>query len=251
LIVTNAHKIIGGHEPELNIRDKDFFFMESPSDFSIAQLIVELVKTRLPKTYNYSPLDDIQVLTPTKIGPAGTKELNKFLQTALNPKSRERRELQVFEATFREGDKVMQTVNDYEVIWQKGAEKGTGVFNGDIGVITEIDPHNGSMYVNFDGRVAFYSGNMAMKLEHAYAVTIHKSQGSEYNAVIIALTDRSPRLLYRNLLYTGVTRAKNILIAVGSRRVIAAMTENFMKTNRYSCLKSLLIARGRKEDENK
>jgi exodeoxyribonuclease V alpha subunit len=249
LIVTNAHKIIGGFEPELNIRDKDFFFMESPSDFNIAGLTVELVKTRLPKTYNYSPIDDIQVLTPTKIGPAGTRELNLALQAALNPKSRERRELQVFETTFREGDKVMQTVNDYEVIWQKGAEKGKGVFNGDIGVITEIDPHNGSMRVNFDGRVAYYSGNMPMKLEHAYAVTIHKSQGSEYNAVIIALTDRSPRLLYRNLLYTGVTRAKNILIAVGSRRVIAAMTENFMKTNRYSCLKPLLIARVRKAGE--
>jgi exodeoxyribonuclease V alpha subunit len=250
LIVTNAHKIIGGFEPELNIRDKDFFFMESPSDFGIVQLTAELVKTRLPKTYNYSPIDDIQVLTPTKIGPAGTKELNKVLQTALNPKSREKRELQVFEAVFREGDKVMQTVNDYEVIWQKGAEKGTGVFNGDIGVITEIDPHNGNLRVNFDGRVAFYSGNMTMKLEHAYAVTIHKSQGSEYNAVIIALTDRSPRLLFRNLLYTGVTRAKNILIAVGSRRVIAAMTENFMKTNRYSCLKSLLRSRVKQELDN-
>ncbi|MCL2697339.1 MAG: ATP-dependent RecD-like DNA helicase [Oscillospiraceae bacterium] len=251
LIVTNAHKIIGGFEPELNIRDKDFFFMECGSDHDISRLIVELVKTRLPKKYEYSPIEDIQVLTPTKIGPAGTKELNRALQTALNPKSRERRELQVFEAVFREGDKVMQTVNDYEVIWQKGAEKGTGVFNGDIGVVTEIDPHNGSIRVNFDGRVAYYAGNMPMKLEHAYAVTIHKSQGSEYNAVIIALTDRSPRLLYRNLLYTGVTRAKNILIAVGSRSVITAMTENFMKTNRYSCLKPLLITRFKKEDENK
>jgi exodeoxyribonuclease V alpha subunit len=249
LIVTNAHKIIAGHSPELNIRDKDFFFMECMSDFQIAQLTVELVKTRLPKTYNYSPIDDIQVLTPTKIGPAGTKELNKALQAALNPKSKEKRELQVFEASFREGDKVMQTVNDYEVMWQKGAEKGKGVFNGDIGVITEIDPHNGSLRVNFDGRVAFYTGNMPMKLEHAYAVTIHKSQGSEYNAVIIALTDRSPRLLYRNLLYTGVTRAKKILIAAGSRRVIEIMTENFMKTNRYSCLKGLLKARCKKDEK--
>jgi exodeoxyribonuclease V alpha subunit len=249
LIVTNAHKIIGGHEPELNIRDKDFFFMECANDYDISRLTVDLVKTRLPKSYDYSPIDDIQVLTPTKIGPAGTRDLNKALQAALNPPSREKRELRIFDPPFREGDKVMQTVNDYEVMWQKGAEKGKGVFNGDIGVITEIDPHNGSMRVNFDGRVAFYTGNMPLKLEHAYAVTIHKSQGSEYNAVIIAMTDRSPRLLYRNLLYTGVTRAKNILIAVGSRRVIAAMTENFMKTNRYSCLKGLLKARVKKEEK--
>ncbi|MDR2531694.1 MAG: ATP-dependent RecD-like DNA helicase [Oscillospiraceae bacterium] len=249
LIVTNAHKIIGGEEPELTIRDKDFFFMECACDSDIARLTVELVKTRLPKTYNYSPIDDIQVLTPTKIGSAGTKELNRALQTALNPPSREKRELRLFDPPFREGDKVMQTVNDYEVMWQKGTEKGKGVFNGDIGVITEIDPHNGSMRVNFDGRVAFYNGNMPGKLEHAYAVTIHKSQGSEYNAVIIALTERSPRLLYRNLLYTGVTRAKNILIAAGSRSVITQMTANYMKTARYSCLKPLLIARFKKGEE--
>jgi exodeoxyribonuclease V alpha subunit len=251
LIVTNAHKIIGGEEPELGIRDKDFFFMECPNDYEISRLIVELVKSRLPKTYNYSPIDDIQVLTPTKLGAAGTKELNRVLQSALNPPVKGKKELRMFEPPFREGDKVMQTVNDYDVLWQKGTEKGKGVFNGDIGVITEIDPPNGQMRVNFDGRVAFYSGNMPAKLEHAYAVTIHKSQGSEYNAVIIALTERSQRLLYRNLLYTGVTRAKNILIAVGSRRVITQMTENFMKTARYSCLKPLLIAKFRKESEEK
>ena len=249
LIITNAHKIIGGELPELNIRDKDFFFMESRSDYDIARLTVELVKTRLPKKYNYSPIEDIQVLTPTKLGAAGTKELNRALQSALNPPSKERRELRVFEAVFREGDKVMQTKNDYDVAWQKGAEKGKGVFNGDIGVITEIDPHNGSMRVNFDGRAAFYTGNMTTKLEHAYAVTIHKSQGSEYSAVIIALTERSPRLLYRNLLYTGVTRAKSILIVAGNRRAIEIMTENAGKTARYTCLKSLLIKRN--ETENK
>ncbi|MCL1823092.1 MAG: ATP-dependent RecD-like DNA helicase [Oscillospiraceae bacterium] len=249
LIVTNAHKIIGGKAPELDIRDKDFFFMECPSDYDIARLTVDLVKIRLPKKYNFTPIEDIQVLTPTKMGAAGTKELNKALQSALNPASRERRELKVFEAAFREGDKVMQTVNDYEVMWQKGAEKGKGVFNGDIGVITEIDPHNNNMRVNFDGRVAFYTGNMPAKLEHAYAVTIHKSQGSEYNAVIIALTERSPRLLYRNLLYTGVTRAKSILILIGSKRVIDQMTQNDRKNVRYSCLKPLLIAKNKKETE--
>jgi exodeoxyribonuclease V alpha subunit len=247
LIVTNAHKIIGGKEPELNIRDKDFFFMECPNDFEISKLITDLVKTRLPKKYNFSAIDDIQILTPTKIGPAGTKELNKVLQSALNPPSKDKRELKMFDPPFREGDKVMQTVNDYEVLWQKGTEKGKGVFNGDIGVITEIDSFNAQMRVNFDGRAAFYTGNMPAKLEHAYAVTIHKSQGSEYNAVIIALTERSPRLLYRNLLYTGVTRAKKILITVGSRRVVKLMMDNYMKTARYTCLKSLLIAKFKKD----
>jgi len=242
LIVTNAHRIIGGKNPELNVRDKDFFFMECANDFEISKLTVDLVKTRLPKKYSYSPIDDIQILTPTKIGAAGTKELNKALQAALNPASKSRRELKAFDPPFREGDKVMQTVNDYEVVWQKGTEKGKGVFNGDIGIINEIDPHNGSMRVNFDGRVAFYTGNMPSKLEHAYAVTIHKSQGSEYNAVIIALTGRSPRLLYRNLLYTGVTRAKSILILVGSKRIIEDMTAVDRKTRRYSCLKPLLVA---------
>ncbi|MCL2018984.1 MAG: ATP-dependent RecD-like DNA helicase [Oscillospiraceae bacterium] len=249
LIVTNAHRIIGGKLPELGIRDKDFFFMECPNDLEISKLTVDLVKTRLPKTYNFSPLDDIQVLTPTKIGAAGTKDLNRALQSALNPPSRERRELRLFDPPFREGDKVMQTVNDYDVMWQKGAEKGKGVFNGDIGTVVEIDPHNGTMRVSFDGRVAFYTGNMPAKLDHAYAVTIHKSQGSEYSAVIIALTDRSPRLLYRNLLYTGVTRAKKILIAIGSKRIIETMTDNYMKTNRYSCLKPLLIAKFNKNNK--
>jgi exodeoxyribonuclease V alpha subunit len=248
LIVTNAHKIIGGEEPQLNIRDKDFFFMECPGDFEIAKLTVDLVKTRLPNKYNYSPIEDIQVLTPTKLGPAGTKDLNRALQAALNPPEQGKKELRLFDPPFREGDKVMQTVNDYEVMWQKGAEKGKGVFNGDIGIITEIDPPNGSLRVNFDGRVAFYTGNMPMKLEHAYAVTIHKSQGSEYNAVIIALTERSPRLLYRNLLYTGVTRAKNILVVAGSRQAISHMTENVVKINRYSCLKSLLMAKMKKQE---
>jgi exodeoxyribonuclease V alpha subunit len=248
LIVTNAHKIIGGEEPELNIRDKDFFFMECASDYDISRLVTDLVKTRLPNTYGYSSVDDIQVLTPTKLGAAGTKELNRALQSALNPPSpKDKRELRLFDPPFREGDKVIQTVNDYEVMWQKGAEKGKGVFNGDIGVIIEIDPHNGSMRVNFDGRVAFYTGNMPLKLEHAYAVTIHKSQGSEYNAVIIALTERSPRLLYRNLLYTGVTRAKNILIVAGSRGVITQMTANDRKTTRYSSLKGLIAAKVRKD----
>ena len=247
LIVTNAHKIIGGELPELHIRDRDFFFMECPNDLEISRLTVDLVKSRLPNKYNFLSVEDIQVLTPTKLGASGTKELNRALQEALNPQSRDKRELKVFEAVFREGDKVMQTVNDYEVAWQKGAEKGKGVFNGDIGIITEIDPHNGTMRVNFDGRAAFYSGNMPSKLEHAYAVTIHKSQGSEYNAVIIALTERSPRLLYRNLLYTGVTRAKNILIIAGSRRAVDLMIENMQKTARYSCLKPLLIKKGEKQ----
>lgn len=250
LIVTNAHRIISGEMPELGIRDKDFFFMEKSTEGEIAKLVIELNKTRLPNTYGFSPFDDIQVLTPTKMGAAGTKELNKSLQLALNPPSRNRRELRFYDAVFREGDKVMQIANDYDAAWKKGGEKGTGIFNGDIGLIAEIDPYSGNMLINFEGRVACYTQSMLNRIEHAYAITIHKSQGSEYNAVIMPLTNRTYNLLFRNLLYTGVTRAKTILIVVGQKSTINEMIQNERKTLRYSNIKPLLTAKCRMNKDN-
>ena len=151
---------------------------------------------------------------------------------------------------FREGDKVMQIKNDYDIEWQRGGEYGRGIFNGDIGIITDIDRYSGNLTVNFDGRLAAITPEMLKKLDHAYAVTIHKSQGSEYNAVILPLTSVSRNLLYRNLLYTGVTRAKNILIIIGKRSQVATMVENNRKTLRYSCVKPLLMLETSKEKKD-
>lgn len=240
LIITNAHKIVHGEMPELENRKKDFFFMPTASDEETAKLVIDLTKTRLPKTYEYSPIDDIQVLSPTKMGTAGTKELNRSLQLALNPPSRMKKELKFFDTVFRTGDKVMQIKNDYDVVWKRGADSGTGIFNGDIGIIYEVDVSNSILHIDFDGRKAVYISEMFSKLDLAYAVTIHKSQGSEYKAVVMPLTLYSNNLLYRNLLYTGVTRAKDILILIGSREAVVRMVENNKKTNRFSCIKAML-----------
>ncbi|MDE6578982.1 MAG: ATP-binding domain-containing protein, partial [Ruminiclostridium sp.] len=169
----------------------------------------------------------------------GTKELNRNLQLALNPPSKTKGEIKVFDTVFRVGDKVMQIKNDYDIEWQKGAEHGQGVFNGDIGYIENLDRYSGNVIVNFDGRKAEYTSEMMKKLDLAYAVTIHKSQGSEYNAVIMPLTSIN-NLMYRNLLYTGVTRAKNILIIIGTREQVETMINNNRRTLRYSCVRPLL-----------
>lgn len=249
LIVTNAHRIVAGEAPELDERKRDFFFMPCGSDLDTAQLTVELAKTRLPKSYGYSPIDDIQVLTPTKMGAAGTKELNRALQAALNPPARDKKEVRFFDTVFRMGDKIMQVRNDYDVAWKKDGESGLGIFNGDIGIILDADPANGHLTVDFDGRIAVYTTEMLNKLEHAYAVTIHKSQGSEYRAVIMPLSGISGNLLYRNLLYTGITRARENIILVGSRAIVAQMVGNDRRTLRYSCIRRLLSEKYGAEDE--
>ena len=240
LIVTNAHKIVNGQQPELDERKKDFFFMPTATDEATAQLVIDLVKTRLPKSYGYSPIDDIQILSPTKIGPAGTKELNRALQTALNPPSPQKKEIKFFDVVFRTNDKIMQIKNDYDVAWKKDGENGLGIFNGDIGIIIDVDTRSSTLRIDFDGRVAIYTSEMLSKLEHAYAITIHKSQGSEYKAVVMPLTAVSDQLLYRNLLYTGITRAKENIILIGTRGVVNRMVQNDRKTNRYSCMKRFL-----------
>ena len=241
LIVTNAHRIVKGENPDLDDRKNDFFFMPCQDEENISKLIIELTKTRLPKTYGYSPLEDIQVLTPTRLGRAGTKELNRELQLALNPPSKGKDEVKVYETVFRTGDKVMQIKNDYDIEWNKGSEYGRGIFNGDIGYIDEIDKYSGNVVVNYDGRRASYTPDMLRKLDLAYAVTIHKSQGSEYNAVIMPLSSVSKNLEYRNLLYTGVTRAKNIIIIIGKKQQVYSMVQNDRRTLRYSCIKAMLL----------
>ncbi len=240
LIVTNAHRIVNGEYPLLGDRKKDFFFMPCENERDIPRLVIELTKKRLPNTYGYSPLEDIQILTPTRMGCAGTKELNRDLQLALNPPSKGKSEVKVFETVFREGDKVMQIKNDYDIEWKKDAEYGRGVFNGDIGYIEELDRHSGNLTVNYDGKKALYTPDLLKKLDLAYAVTVHKSQGSEYNAVIMPLTSISRNLQYRNLLYTGVTRAKNILILIGTKKQVCEMVDNDRRTLRYSCIRALL-----------
>lgn len=240
LIVTNAHRIVNGEFPVLDDRQNDFFFMNKSLESDIAELVIQLAKQRLPDTYGFSPIDDIQVLCPTKMGMAGTKELNKQLQSALNPPSQNKAELKFFDVIFRTGDKVMQTKNDYDVLWTKNNEKGSGIFNGDIGIIRSVDRFSQNVIIDFEGRVAIYTSEMLRRLEHAYAITIHKSQGSEYDAVIIPITAFTHNLLYRNLLYTGVTRAKKMIIVIGTKELVKTMVDNNRKMLRYSLLRPLL-----------
>lgn len=240
LIVTNAHRIVNGEFPVLDDRQNDFFFMNKSLESDIAGLVIQLAKQRLPDTYGFSPIDDIQVLCPTKMGMAGTKELNKQLQSALNPPSQNMAELKFFDVIFRTGDKVMQTKNDYDVLWTKNNEKGSGIFNGDIGIIRSVDRFSQNVTIDFEGRVAIYTSEMLRRLEHAYAITIHKSQGSEYDAVIIPITAFTHNLLYRNLLYTGVTRAKKMIIVIGTKELVKTMVDNNRKMLRYSLLRPLL-----------
>lgn len=239
-IVTNAHKIVNGEMPDFSQKSNDFFFMQRLDFDSASDLTVELCLERLPKAFKMSPITDIQVLSPTRKGPLGTVELNKRLQFALNPPTREKSEIKTLLYTFRTGDKVMQTKNDYDIDWKKGDEKGTGIFNGDIGIITKVNRILGSIEIDFDGRVCNYSATMLDNLELAYAATVHKSQGSEFDAVILPLLGGYDKLYFRNLLYTAVTRAKKLLVIVGSSKRVEFMVQNNRRTNRYTCLKNML-----------
>ena len=249
-IVTNAHLIVRGEMPELD-NSKDFFFLQRLEFEPAAELTVDLCLERLPKAYGLDPISDIQVLSPTRKGPLGTVELNKRLQEALNPPSRQKSEIKTFLYTFRTGDKVMQTKNDYEIEWKKESEKGAGIFNGDIGIITRLNRLLGEIEINFDGRVAIYNIEMLENVELAYAATVHKSQGSEFDAVILPILGGYDKLYFRNLLYTAVTRAKKLLVIVGSKNRLKFMVENNRRMNRYTCLKQMLTeqAYGSFEDE--
>ena len=236
-IVSNAHRIVAGQMPEMAFRDGDFFFLPQKSAQCLTQTWLDLCSYRLPGSYGYTAFNGIQVLCPGRKGELGTRELNRRLQALLNPESEERRELTVEGTLLRVGDKVMHVRNNYDIGWTRDdGEMGQGVFNGDIGVLEDIDTREATLSVRYDDRVAVYTRQEAQDLELAYAVTVHKSQGSEFDAVILPLHRLPPMLCYRNLLYTAVTRAKSLLIIVGSRATVEQMVENNRKTRRYSGL---------------
>lgn len=242
LIVMNAHRIVKGEMPDLSARNSDFFFLNIFNKDEIKSTICDLCKYRLPKSYGYSSFSDIQVLCPGRKGDLGTFELNKILQDALNPGSLEKTELVVNDNIFRLGDKVMQVRNNYDIPYEKlDQTMGHGIFNGDIGVIECINQIDSSLDVRFDDKLAHYSSEIIMDLELSYATTVHKSQGSEFPAVIMPMVFGAPQLYYRNLLYTGVTRAKSLLVLVGNDWTIRKMVENDKKTRRYSGLREFLV----------
>ena len=242
LIVTSAHRIVEGKLPELRRRDSDFFFLAEDDVARAAKLIVDLCARRLPKSYGYSPVGDIQVLCPGRKGELGTVELNTHLREAINPPAKDKPEVKVNGALFRLGDKVMQIKNDYQLPWTKEDDtSGQGVFNGDMGVITRIDRAGGAIEVRIDDKDVLYDlEHAANELEPAYAATVHKSQGNEFTAVVMPVLRVPGQLCYRNLLYTGVTRAKQLLILVGQLGVVSAMIANDKKTRRYTGLARFL-----------
>ena len=237
LIVMNAHRVNNGQFPDLRSRNSDFFFLPCQSEEQVAQTIAGLCTTRLPQKMGI-PSDQIQVLTPTRKGSVGTWGLNTLLQSQLNPPAPNKRERKFGEFSFREGDRVMQIRNNYDIVWKCGDSFGTGIFNGDIGTITKLDPGAECLTILFDDdREAEYDFTQLNELEPAYAMTVHKSQGSEYRAVILSAWNGSPYLLSRSILYTAITRARELLIIVGREQTVAAMTENAKVGRRYSGLK--------------
>lgn len=241
LIITNAHKIINGEYPELHERNSDFFFIKQNDAEEIKNTILDLYKRRLPNAYGYYKLDDIQVLCQSKLGILGTVNLNKSLREMLNPSSYSKSELKIGNTIFRKYDKIIQIKNDYDITWTRdNGQTGTGVFNGDIGTIIDIDNVKDLIQVKYDDKIAIYDTSKMINLELAYAMTVHKSQGSEFNAIIMPMFDGPKQLYYRNLLYTGVTRAKSIVIMVGKESIVNSMVNNDKKTKRYTGLKFLL-----------
>ena len=237
LIITNAHRINEGIYPVLNSKSGDFFFLPRKNDREIADTITDLCLSRLPKSYGADISDGIQVISPSRRGAAGTEALNRQLKEALNPPSPKKKEKTFRDVVYREGDRVMQIKNDYDLVWEKGGKEGGGVFNGDIGVIETINIPDEHMVISFDDRVVKYDFSKLEELEHAYAITVHKSQGSEYPFVIIPMYGSCPpQLLSRNLLYTAVTRAQRMVIMVGDPAIVCRMVDNNRQVMRYTGL---------------
>ena len=250
-IIRNAHAVNLGQPPKLTNDQGDFFFLCRRDPERAVSTLVELCKTRLPEKMGV-PAEQIQVLTPTRKGPAGTMNLNRCLQEALNPKTPEKRELLWGERLFREGDRVMQTRNDYDVIWERpDGTMGTGMFNGDVGRIVKIDDSGEWLELNFDGRSAVYGAEQLNELDLAYAVTVHKSQGSEYRAVVLAAMPAAPSLMVRGVLYTALTRARELLIVVGDDAALRAMAANDRRQKRYSGLRWRLANRRAGQDSSR
>ncbi|MBR3875709.1 MAG: ATP-dependent RecD-like DNA helicase [Clostridia bacterium] len=237
LIITNAHRINEGTAPILNVTDSDFFFVRREREADIGETVASLIDERLPKAYGNAIKGNIQVITPSKKGVAGVENLNAILQARLNPPTKFKKEKASHGVIFREGDRVMQITNNYDIEWEKNGVLGVGLFNGDIGVIESIDLSEETLSIRFDDRYAEYSFTMLEELELAYAITVHKSQGSEYPVVIIPMYYCPPMLMARNLLYTAVTRAKSMVILVGRSDIPYKMIENNRQIMRFTTLK--------------
>ena len=248
-IVSNAHRVVNGEMPVFdNSPDSDFFLLRENSKYIASRKIVDLVTKRIPIGYGFDSVKDIQVLCPSRKGKVGTENINALLQAKLNPPSYEKNEVRYKGYTLREGDKVMQIKNNYQLEWEQRTDKGflvdsgSGIFNGDMGIITKINNLTNYIEVKFDDdRYVTYDSKQAEELELAYAVTIHKSQGSEYPAVVMPLVSGASMLMTRNLLYTGVTRAKRCVCIVGRKETFNAMVKNEDQHKRYSGLKWQLI----------
>lgn len=236
LIITNAHAINSGVMPDLSVKNNDFFFLPRESDAEIAFTVADLCKNRLPKAYGREAADGIQVITPSRRGEGGTDALNILLQRELNPPDGRKKEYRFRDRVYREGDKVMQIRNNYDIYWERADSDGMGIFNGDIGVIRSIDLYEQQMEILFDDRTATYDFSLLDELDHAYAITVHKSQGSEYPTVILPAYGAPPMLLTRNLLYTAVTRASARVIVVGRSDVVEMMVGNNRQSMRYTGL---------------
>ena len=243
MIVRNAHRINRGEYPEVRTRDTDFFLERRESMRAAVDSVVQLVTTRLPRYLGVDPLRGIQVMAPMKRMDAGVYALNAVLQQAINPPAPGKRELRRGETVFREGDKVMQVKNNYDMGWTRGMEHGLGVFNGDIGYIAAADPHNEELTVAFDdGREALYALADLEELELAYCMSVHKSQGSEFDCVVLPLVSGPRLLMTRNLLYTAVTRARRLVVVVGREACMRAMVDNNYIDRRFSALDRRLAA---------
>jgi exodeoxyribonuclease V alpha subunit len=240
-IVKGAHLINGGRLPDLKENKGDFFFLRRLTAEKTSDTVVELCATRLPKNMGI-PSNQIQVLSPSRKGRCGTVSLNVVLQEAINPPSDEKKERKFGKFVFRQGDRVMQIRNNYDIMYKTsdGSAAGTGIFNGDIGTIVDMDLGEETLTIDFDDRIAVYTFDMLNELEPAYAVTVHKAQGSEYRAVILAVSDSAPALMTRSILYTAVTRAKELLIIVGDDGALIKMAENDRRQRRYSGLRARL-----------
>jgi exodeoxyribonuclease V alpha subunit len=242
-ITLNAHKINSGQMPILNERNKDFFFLNGDSNENILDILLGLIHKRLPNfNKDWDKLKHIQILSPMRKGILGVENLNRNLQKVLNPPSKEKKEKKFKDCIFRVGDKIMQTKNNYNIKWRKidkyDPEEGMGIFNGDIGYIEDIDEENNNMTIIFDEeKKVIYEDIYLDEIDLAYAITIHKSQGSEFPAVIIPAFMGPPMLMNRNLLYTGITRAKELVVVVGKLKALKFMVDNNRSFERYSLLK--------------
>ena len=243
-IIRSAHAVNQGQLPPLrNSAGSDFFFMRRRDPLAAVELVVELCRTRLPQNMGVDGRD-IQVLCPTRRGEWGTRALNRALQEALNPPAPDKRQKAWGELVFRVGDRVMQIRNNYDVLWVRSdGVTGAGIFNGDVGVVEDIDPAGELMTVRFDDRTATYVSDMLGELELAYAVTVHKSQGSEYRAVVLVALPAAPALMVRGVLYTGITRARELLVVVGDDAALGRMADNDRQQRRYSGLRWRLCQR--------